>query len=205
MLRVIDNFFSDPYRVRNMGLKGEYYSSDDNRWPGYRWHPPEQFRKFYLDKVSNILDEELNLTSGNFSFQYIDKSWLDGLCHTDHPPFKYTCITFLNPKPLSNSGTEVYRYTSAEVYLENPPYNIPEKLKRGTHKEDYYRSSRNIIDRWIFNKFKKKYNSFWHDPCIISNRFNRTLIFDSALYHRAQNFFGNNVKDSRLTLIGFFM
>ena len=215
MLMVVDNFFSDPYKIRNMGLKGEYYPSPEFRWPGYRYsNLSEEFKKHYLDKVDSILNQELNLDT--LSFQYIDKSWLNGLCHTDYPPFKYTCLTFLNPKPLSNSGTE--------VYLENPPcgayageddddiltqYVIrrgaKEKIKTDNQKENYYGSSKNIIDRWVFNKFKKKYNSVWHDPCIISNRFNRTLIFDSALYHRAQNFFGNNVKDSRLTLIGFFI
>ena len=212
---VVDNFFSDPYKIRNMGLKGEYYPSPEFRWPGYRYsNLSEEFKKHYLDKVDSILNQELNLDT--LSFQYIDKSWLNGLCHTDYPPFKYTGLTFLNPKPLSNSGTE--------VYLENPPcgayageddddiltqYVIrrgaKEKIKTDNQKENYYGSSKNIIDRWVFNKFKKKYNSVWLDRCIISYRFNRTLIFESALYHRAQYFFGNNVKESRLTLIGFFI
>ena len=49
----------------------------------------------------------------------------------------------------------------------------------------------------------EKYNSAWNNPCIVANKFNRTLLFDSIRFHRAQNFFGNTIGDSRFTLIGY--
>ena len=60
------------------------------------------------------------------------------------------------------------------------------------------------MKRWFYKRDKEKYNSAWNNPCIIANKFNRTLLFDSIRYHRAQNFFGNTIGDSRFTLIGFF-
>ena len=189
-MQIIDNFFDDPYKIRNIGLKGTYYINREFRWPGYRWDPPEEFRKFYLDKVSSILNEKLVLDY--LHFQYIDKSWVCGMCHPDSPPHKYTCLTYLTPDPPSNSGTEVYEA------------GCPKNARvDGIIKQTFYRSDRGIMKRWFYKKDIEKYNSAWNNPCIIANKFNRTLLFDSIRYHRAQNFFGNTIGDSRFTLIGF--
>ena len=189
-MQIIDNFFSDPYKIRITGLKGEYFPCHNCLWPGYRWDPPENFRKFYLDKVSNILNEKLSLDY--LHFQYIDKSWVCGMCHPDSPPHKYTCLTYLTPDPPSNSGTEVYEA------------GCPKNARvDGIIKQTFYRSDRGIMKRWFYKRDKEKYNSAWNNPCIVANKFNRTLLFDSIRYHRAQNFFGNTIGDSRLTLISF--
>ena len=189
-MQIIDNFFDDPYKIRNIGLKGTYYINREFRWPGYRWDPPEEFRKFYLDKVSSILNEKLVLDY--LHFQYIDKSWVCGMCHPDSPPHKYTCLTYLTPDPPSNSGTEVYEAGCPKNANVN-----------GITKETFYRSDRGIMKRWFYKRDMEKYNSAWNNPCIVANKFNRTLLFDSIRYHRAQNFFGNTIGDSRFTLIGF--
>ena len=187
-MRIIDNFFKDPYKVRNIALKGNYLSAENFRWPGYRWNPPEDFQKFYRDNLSNILNEKFHISS--LRFQYIDKLWVGGMCHRDFP-YKYTCITYLTPEPPSNSGTEVYGVES------------PEDGERGPIKQIFYQSDRGMRKRWKFKRDIEDYNSLFKDPCVVSNKFNRTLIFDSNRFHRAQNFFGNDLRDSRLTLISF--
>ena len=114
------------------------------------------------------------------------------MCHPDSPPHKYTCLTYLTPDPPSNSGTEVYEA------------GCPKNARvDGIIKQTFYRSDRGIMKRWFYKRDKEKYNSAWNNPCIVANKFNRTLLFDSIRYHRAQNFFGNTIGDSRFTLIGF--
>ena len=140
---IIDNFFHDPYEIRNMGLKGKYFLSSDDSWPGYRCNPPENFKKSYQDKVSNILNEKLHLEF--LWFHYIDKSWVAGMCHTDSP-YKYTCLTYLNLRSPSNSGTEVYE--------AGCPKNANVD---GIIKQTFYRSGRGIMKRWFYKKDMEKY------------------------------------------------
>ena len=47
------------------------------------------------------------------------------------------------------------------------------------------------------------YEQFFGEENHIINQFNRCAIFNSQHYHKAQRFFGNSIKDSRLTIIGF--
>ena len=70
-------------------------------------------------------------------------------------------------------------------------------------KRKFYESSRTYIDKFIFKKTLNKLNLRFKDPCTVSNKFNRGVVFDSFLAHRAQNFFGNMISDSRLTIASF--
>ncbi len=195
-MRIIDNFFKDPYEVRSLALKSEYFDAtlpgQDNAWPGYRSNISPSFKEGYLGKIKSILKEDLKIDSAYF--QWVDKSWVRGSAHFDFN--KYTIITFLNLDPSSNSGTEIYNEKRSKEVEENI-------FKFESWKRNFYRSNRDPIKGFFFGKRIDEYNSQFKDPCVIANKFNRTVIFDSNCVHAAQNFFGNNIKDSRLTLISF--
>ena len=95
-------------------------------------------------------------------------------------------IQFIN---ISSTGSECREYM-----MENNTKS----------KESFYRSSRNYYQRYQFKKKLDKYNSspYFKDPCVVSNKFNRTVIFEKCQLHRAQNFFGKG-KNARFTLISF--
>ena len=196
-MRIIDNFFADPYRIRKAALESKNWYSDSS-WPGYRHLVPEGIVKDYVQKIGSVLNEEVYLS--DLKFQYVDKSWGTGACHCDHE--KYTTLTFLSPSPPSNSGIEIYSETHGHDSLRGRGRKID---LFESDKRRYYTSDRNPIQRFFFEKKIKQMNSLFEDPCIVSNVFNRTVIFDSIRLHRAQNFFGNSVRDSRLTMIGFFL
>ena len=46
--------------------------------------------------------------------------------------------------------------------------------------------------------------STFKDPVIASNKFNRTLIYNARLLHRGQDFFGDDLDNSRMTLVSFW-
>ena len=131
----------------------------------------------------------------NMFFQSIGGLWGTGSAHHDHTS-KYTVLTFLNLRYPSNSGIEIYNKTTTEDWNRASSF---ESTKVG-----FYLSSKNPIERFFFEKKLKLYNSHLKDPCIVSNKFNRTVIFSGSRMHRAQNFFGNNMSNSRLTMISFF-
>ena len=128
-------------------------------------------------------------------FQSIGGMWGTGSIHHDQD-IKYTVLTFLNLRYPSNSGIEIYNKTTTEDWNRASSF---ESTKVG-----FYHSSKNPIERFFFEKKLKLYNSHFKDPSIVSNRFNRTVIFSGSRIHRAQNFFGNNLSNSRLTMISFF-
>ena len=114
---------------------------------------------------------------------------------------KYTSITFLNLEAPFHSGVEVY---DERYYKDAYAGKIMDEFTVST-KVPFYTSNRNFISRKIFQRKVRKYNSYFKDPFVIPNKFNRNVIFTSPLIHRAQNFFGSTVLDSRLILVGFFI
>ncbi len=206
-MHIVDNFFKDPYKVRNIALKSEYFSCSDFYWPGYRSDIPSSIGNELELKISSVLGEKVSMREG--SFQYSDKSWGTGVPHFDSP--HYTCLTFLNLDAPSNSGIEVYDDRHKQEYAP-PGYETVIGTPNGMNievfnddKVNFYRNRKSFISKMIFRKKLKEYRKLFVDPCIASNKFNRTVVFDSCRVHRAQDFFGTNVNNSRLTIISFFV
>jgi len=192
-MHIIDNFFKDPYIIRRLALslKDKYLPPNSNEsWPGLRCGVPQSLRSQCESKIKKITQEELILNE--CVFQYVDKSHLSCSPHID--PGTYTCITYLNENPPSNSGTLVYDERFGRGYKISDFALIKRK---------FYASDRTLIDKFKYSRELNKINSLFENPCVISNKFNRTLIFDSDRVHRAQHFFGSTIKDARLTLVSF--
>ena len=201
MLRVVDNFLDDPYLFRNTGLKlynENNFIASDLRWPGCRVELPDSLVKKYIPEVESAVDETL-LSSSTF-FQWVDETWVAGMWHED--PSDYTVVTFLNLYSPSNTGIEIGNNINiSSTGSECREYMMENNTKS---KESFYRSSRNYYQRYQFKKKLDKYNSspYFKDPCVVSNKFNRTVIFEKCQLHRAQNFFGKG-KNARFTMISF--
>ena len=209
MLRVIDNFLDDPYLFRNTGLKlynENKFVSTNCRWPGYRVEFPDSLLSKYIPKIAtlgmipkveSVVDSKLHCRT---NFQWVDETWVSGMWHDDSSD--YTVLTFLNQDAPSNTGSEIGENTITSrtgsdcvEYMEEDNCII---------KDSFYRSSRNYYQRYLFKKKLDKYNSspYFKDPCVVSNKFNRTVIFEKCQLHRAQNFFGKG-KNARFTMISF--
>ena len=197
---IIDNFFKNPYSVRQLALslKDKYLPPNSNEsWPGLRCGVPEPLRLQCESKIKKITQDDKLILNDGF-FQYVDKSHLSGSSHMD--PGRYTCITYLNENPPSNSGTLVYDERMEHESLFGRGYKIDDF---NLIKRKFYASDRTLIDKFKYSRELNKINSLFENPCVISNKFNRTLIFDSDRVHRAQHFFGSTIKDARLILISF--
>lgn len=194
-MKIIENTFKNPYEIRKIALSLDYTTSSSLRWPGYRVDLPDFISNQYLLSIKNNLDENSKLKYAYF--QYSDKSWISGSCHFDDT--KYTCVTFLNIDSKENSGIEIYdeKYCSPQTGKLLDVFN--------QIKTKYYASKKTLLQKILFQRQLKKFNLNFKDPCIISNKFNRTVIFDSYKIHRAQNFFGDKISNSRLTLVSFFI
>ncbi len=197
MIRITNNFFKDPYIIRNKAISLlESDSFKNTNWPGKRAIPSDNIQSQLLSKVESITNEKLKLLQS--SFQVIDKSFMEGIVHCDTHA-KYTCVIFLNLEAPYNTGIEIYDEKLGDLTEKGDMLDEVEVFKR-----KFYQSNRTFIDKFIFKRTLNKVNSIFKDPCVVSNKFNRSVVFDGPLVHRAQNFCGNDINNSRLTIVSFF-
>ena len=199
-MQIIDNFFTDPYKIRKEALDIKKWNCN-YRYPGYRQDVSESLASKYLYQIRSILNEDVKVDDPreNIRFQFMDKSWGRGLVHFDKA--KYTVLTFLTPSAPSNSGIEIYDERRGHHNLNWRGHKIDDFTREV--KKGYYTSDRNPIRRFFFERKARQLNSIFKNPCIISNVFNRTVIFEGQRVHRAQDYFGTKLHDSRLIMIGF--
>ena len=196
---VIDEFLKNPDQIRLEAIKAystqKHYTS--TRYPGTRILVENDYIKKYLkDNVSRLVGESVTVLE--CCYQFIDRKCVKGLPHDDRDR-KYSSIIYLNPNPPQNTGTEIFDYH----YLNNLNiYKRDDKIVK-TIKENFSTSNKNFLHRILYSKFANKLTNEQKYLSSVANRYNRHLLFDSQLIHRAQNFFGDD-KNSRLTLITFF-
>ena len=197
MIRITNSFFKDPYIIRNKAISLlESDSFKDTNWPGKRAIQLDNIQSQLLSKVESITNEKLEVTQS--TFQVVDQSFMEGIVHCDTHA-KYTYVIFLNFEAPSNTGTEIYsdRYGNLWGGRGHMMDDIEESKRK------FYESNRTFIDKLIFKRTLNKLNPLFKDPCVVSNKFNRGVIFNGCFAHRAQNFFGNNISNSRLTIASF--
>lgn len=188
MIHIKDNFFNDPYLIRNIGLKQEYVS--EGFYPGSRsFDIPNIIENYTLSEVKYLLKN--NILTCKSAFQYSTKEFKEGLFHSDNS--LYTSIVFLSPNPPQKTGLEICE--KCDIILEDSDADI---------KHNFYKNTKNFLNSYRFNLLKNKLNKKFNPIAKIPNNFNRFILFDSSLFHRAQNFFGTSIENSRLTFISFY-
>ena len=179
---VFENFFLNPYRVRDIALSLNYWECKDHptggNWPGER--------SLYVNQVA---PEVFNDFTGAFydlwgwppaksvrfdaNFQICKAS--DGISwvHQDVMPQNYThvAMVYLNPNPAPDSGTCFYN-------LEADPRD----------------------QNYINNDGDPSHYSISY---VSDNVFNKCLVYSPDEFHKSNVYFGQNRSDSRLTLVAF--
>ena len=59
MIKIIDNFFKDPYAVRNLALSLDlkYEKEKHGRWPGLRVEIPDPYKTAYSNQYKKFFNE----------------------------------------------------------------------------------------------------------------------------------------------------
>ena len=199
MIHVCDNFFNDPYYVRNIALH-EKYSTERFNYPGVRsYGVPESIKSNIFSKVKNFTKDS-NLKIGPTTFQSIKKEFGTGIYHQDNE--NYICIIYLSLDPPVNSGTEICDFGIDDERLESGPDSLDYERIREVQ-TSYFKDPFNLIKRYKYARLRRKLNSYFTPTTIVANKFNRGLIFSCKNFHRAQNFFGSSIEKSRLTIVSF--
>ena len=191
MIYIEDNYFKDPYAIRNLALKKRYVSEKFN-YPGVRSAVPSDISNNIFSKIKYVTQDS-NLILSSSDFQCVTKKFGEGIIHRDD--FKYICIIYLSLEPPANSGTEVCDYDQ-----DIDTFPMPEVLRRKT---EFFEDPENLIKRFTYARLRRWKNSHYKPMIKVPNKFNRFILFPARRFHRAQNSFGTSIENARLTLVSF--
>lgn len=138
---IIDNFLTEPDRIREEGLETNYTKAQPNSpgWKGFRCLHTNmvdlELNELIQNKL-NELDEKFAGSNLRCFFHYTLNEDMSNTIHTDGI-FDYAGVLYLTPNPPLNSGTAFYNDRNEEIdYVENVynrltiyPANIPHAIK----------------------------------------------------------------------------
>jgi hypothetical protein len=184
---VIDDFYVDPYQVREMALAQEF--DVRGNYPGQRTTP------FLSDSVLDIIQNAMRYAGGQVldwnmseytgAFQYTtawDRSWI----HADQTT-SWAGVLYLTPNAPLSAGTGLFRHKETGLFSapRNPDggYNVELLNKINLDAQDM--TKWDLVDR-------------------VANKFNRLVLYRGDLFHMSLDYFGQNKYDGRLFQTFFF-
>lgn len=192
---IVDNFFKDPYSVRNFALSQEFLRSEITAWPGKRSRMlldvDQDFYNLFVEKVLNLffnLPRDFVKCNFDMFFQSIPGKYEEGWAHIDFGT-TFTGVVYLTPDAPLDAGTSLY---VEKIYDPHRDQAIKAKFYSDVD-----------VDINEYRIAREKNNNGFIKTTDISNLFNRLVIFPGNVFHRENKFFGETLDNSRLTLVFF--
>jgi hypothetical protein len=200
---IIDDFFNDPYTVRQIGLQHSVDAHPDKItggvFRGLRSNNIGSFepslRDYVLLKIcksyfsSQLTIRDIKDVKYNSYFQLTDNTWGKGWVHSDN--CLVTGILFLTPDANPESGTNLFRSKKKTTRV------LHDHIKKHGNTSPEIRKSKEYLTAMNEN------NSQFYQTVSVKNVFNRSFTFDGSTFHAADHFFGETKETSRLTLTTF--
>ena len=194
----VDNFYSDPDRIREFALAQEFVSSKSGEWPGVRTKDlnliDEKFFNLFCDKLFSLF-VNLKHTQIKYqiktNFQIVSSMSPDpaspknsGWIHVDQGTV-FAGVIFLTPDIDLNCGTSIFKLVDKD------------KLDHSNTKVDFYK---NKIDNQYDDRITKHRDAYV-ETIRFNNIYNRLVCFDSESSHGANSFYSST--ELRLTQVFF--
>lgn len=185
---IVDDFYGiDPMIPRNFALSQEFQT--------YGNYPGQRTRTWHYNELRNCIQGLVQQAGGNItqfediqyngSYQYTtkhDSSWI----HCDQTTM-WAGVCYLTPDAPLNSGTALYRHKQTGLY--SAPRHADGSYDEETMNH-IYQDSRDI--------------SKWDMVDMVSNKFNRLVLYRGDLFHSSMEYFGEDKETGRLFQTFFF-
>jgi|TARA_B100000900_G_scaffold299374_1_gene257967 hypothetical protein len=193
---VVDNFYEEPDQVREYALSLEYFKGDRGSWPGVRtklFHEFDQKSLDFFSKKLLVYLKDYGYTGFDeiqTAFHSTPESYTRGWVHDDDPKLNVAGVVYLNKEAPQGTGTVIYEDMDfdggkyAEVFMQDV-LDVPAKEKEE------------------FNQIREAQVAEFKKTVTMESVYNRAIIFDTRLWHSPEHFYGNTIKDSRLTQVFF--
>lgn len=191
----IDDFYEDPYKVREYALTCEYdgdkvsgnYNNGNAPWPGKMSKKPYLVPGLDLN-VSKMLKrnviQHLGKDSGKFRISKLGDT-SNNLVHADDSLNNYPLyagVVYLNPDVIDTEGTIFYKHK-------------PSNERVLTSKDEYKRIVANGEDKDI---------SYWQRELVSYVTWNRLIIYPGHMFHGIGPLFGSTDESARLVQVFFW-
>jgi len=187
---VVDNFFEDPYAVREFALQQKYWDGEGAvgcrtrkqfLWEGLR----EKFEEIIGEKISDHTESGFgwNDIGINGRFQSC-KAGTPMVFHCDSQ--KWAAVIFLTPDAPPQSGTSFYRHKDTKIHHST-------QIDWENGQGEIVFNQKTFLDPTPYERVDT-----------VGNVFNRLVIFDGGLIHSGNDYFGWDMESSRLFQIFFF-
>jgi len=210
----VDNFFDDPDRIMNYAKSLSKYPDSNGRWPGKRtkplWEIDDELNHALLLKIFScyydLSYQNVSWEGSELYFQEIptfSKNKNDvknrGWIHTDVADHEgmigeVAGLVYLTPDSDPDTGTSFFKMKQNDK--ECVPYNR-QFAKHLLYRENY------TVDEDYYIKKVKDHEKLFVEKTRFANIYNRMIMYDTNEFHRANNYYIKDGKDSRLTLIFF--
>ena len=196
-LHEIDSFLDDANYVREVALRQKYSSCNflelKSLYPGYRTSNIDlKIKEEIRSKLEKVYNTKFKLLQCFFT--YVTHESMLGVPHVD-PISDVSGLIYLNPNYTSDSGTTIFDETDEESSKRHiPEYRSKIEILYNTTIKPSNSIKRNIAREMV--ELKKKF------PILktFNNSFNRGVFYPAKYLHSANNYFGDKIEDSRLTL-----
>jgi hypothetical protein len=185
----IDDFYSNPFEVRKFALNQNF--DIEGNFPGYRT------KSFLNDTIKEAIQHVIYPYAGYVSdwndvedsscgsFQYTTEehhSWI----HSDGG-FKWAGVLYLTPNAPPSAGTGFYRHKQTMI-------------DRFVHETD------TPTEKDLNHPYLRDYKDMtkWELTDVVSNKFNRLVLYDATMFHKSMDYFGKNKISGRLFQVFFF-
>ncbi len=190
LISVFDDFYDNPEIVRDYALKREY--SVVGNYPGKRDRDNSLLNEYSANNhnlgVKKFFESYFGRTvsgwdgSYNGAFQYVTSDETTWIHKDSSHHFSHAALIFLHPSPPPGDyGTSFFKHKSSDTYMS---------------------TGDDLVDDEIMNDGND--NTKWSLVDYIGYKYNRLVIYDSRLWHAANNYFGDTLKNSRLFQCFFF-
>jgi len=189
-LFVVDNFYADPYAIREFALQQTYFPGEGA--VGHRTRKQflfdglrESFESIIGVKIVDHTNDGFGwLDEGiNGRFQYCPAG-TPSVFHCDSQ--RWAAVIYLTPDAPPQSGTSFLRHKETKIFHNSQiDWESGQGLK-------------------VFNQHTFLDGTPYETVDTVGNVFNRLVIFDGGLIHSGINYFGWNAETSRLFHIFFF-
>ena len=193
-LTVVDNFYNDPYAVRELALKQNFDPSQYHKGKRTTFKHCVEGTKEKIEKLLGLKITDWDNQGHNMVFQYCTPA--DPLVY-HYDGQTHAAVVFLTPDPPPETGTSFFRHKKAN-WLDRAPEIGKNGIKS---QEDIDTTERTLIG--------SQHDDFldgtkWEEIDRIGNKFNRFAMWDAKTIHAASKYFGTSKETGRLFHMFFF-
>jgi hypothetical protein len=191
---IVDDFLEKPYAIRDIALGLEFKLSPAGIYSGKRTLSLNHTHTFLYDRIKKRVLNYYNLKPDDYEaeicFHTTEAVFGQlGWVHSDFP-VELACVLYLNPN--------INHMISGTSFFDLKPNSKVDNNLVG----NYMRTSFKISED--NQEMKDKFNSKFVKTATVGGKFNRLVIYPGNMFHAGEGYFGTEVSNSRLTLLGFF-